>query len=418
MEITRMSYSARPENRQHKTKSLFKKIILYLFILILVGSPIIYAYLALTKPLPKLNPTITLSSVKDSVQPTMQWPSQGQAAVGSLEDGILASSSEQTAVPIASTAKVITALAILKKKPFSSGQGETITLTQKDVDIYNYYVSVNGSNTPVVNGEEISEYQALEALMLPSANNMADSLAIWAFGTIDSYVTYANNLIRGFGATNTKVADPSGFSPNTVSTANDLILIGQQALNHPILKQIVAEKEANIPAAGQIHNVNQLLGTKDIIGIKTGNTEEAGGCLLFAANHKIDGKYPITIIGAVVGQSNLGSAFQSTLSLLESVVQNFQQKTVLKAGTEIGYYSSKWGTKTLIYSKKDIIITGWKDLLYSMNTVLSDFNTPINSGTTVGTISISASGQTATSSLVIKNSISSPSIIWRLLHYF
>jgi D-alanyl-D-alanine carboxypeptidase (penicillin-binding protein 5/6) len=41
-------------------------------------------------------------------------------------------------------------------------------------------------------GEELSEYQALQALLLPSANNIAETLARWAFGSIDAYNAYAN----------------------------------------------------------------------------------------------------------------------------------------------------------------------------------------------------------------------------------
>src|SRR6202008_3154510 len=140
------------------------------------------------------------------------WPTNGQATVGAVGYGILGTHVEQKALPTASVAKVMTALAVLKQRPLKVGeQGPIITITEDDVNYYNRVVSQDGSNTPVELGEEISEYQALQALLLPSSNNMAHTLAVWAYGSEKQYTNYVNNFAKSLGMDSANFDDASGF---------------------------------------------------------------------------------------------------------------------------------------------------------------------------------------------------------------
>jgi D-alanyl-D-alanine carboxypeptidase (penicillin-binding protein 5/6) len=185
----------------------------------------------------------------------------------------------------------MTAYSVLKQKPLKPGQqGPIISISDQDVLTYNDYYSKGGSVAKVVPGEKISEYQALQALMLPSANNFADTLAIWAFGSMDKYILYANNQAKTLGLKDTHISDASGFSPQTLSSARDLVLLGQAAIKDPALAEIANQQQANVPEAGTVHNVNWLLGTDNVNGIKTGNTEEAMGCFLFSSVRNVNGQ--------------------------------------------------------------------------------------------------------------------------------
>ncbi len=255
--------------------------------------------------------------------PKFDWPTYGQAAFGAHDYGVLATSGQQKPFPMASVAKTVTALAILKQKPLTRGeQGPILTLTNADVAIYNRYVAQNGSVALVESGEQITEYQALQAIMLPSANNMAETLANWAFGSQADYVAYANNLVKSYGMTNTHIVDASGFSPGTTSTAQDLVLLGTRAMANPILAEIVAQTQATLPVAGLVRNVNYQLGENGVIGIKTGNTAEAGGCYLMAATRTFDAKHTLTLIVAVMGAPNLATAMRDSLAVLATSYQN------------------------------------------------------------------------------------------------
>src|SRR5713226_8787868 len=84
----------------------------------------------------------------------LAWPAVGQAAVGSVEDGLLAHSSDNEELrPTASMAKVITALAIMEKQPFELGQeGQTYTITAKDIANLRAYIAKGGSVRPLLIG--------------------------------------------------------------------------------------------------------------------------------------------------------------------------------------------------------------------------------------------------------------------------
>src|SRR5437868_228454 len=189
--------------------------------LTILAAFLVYLYL---RPVPALKPVNQILSATPKQTVSLPWPAAGQSAIGTSGYGVLESHNAGSPVPIGSVAKVITALAVLKQKPMpAGGPGPTITLSSSDVDLFNSYYLKNGSVTEVSNGEQISEYEALQAMMLPSSNNMADTLAIWTFGSIDSYLTYANQLVKNLGMNSTKVGDTNGFSDTTTSTATDLV---------------------------------------------------------------------------------------------------------------------------------------------------------------------------------------------------
>lgn len=249
------------------------------------------------------------------------WPLIGQAAIGSVEDGLLARSSDnEEPRPTASMAKVIVALAIMDKKPFKPGQaGQTYTLTAKDVANYRAEVARDGSAVPVYEGMQLTQYQALQIMLIASANNMAKTLAERTFGSEGAYVSYAENMLQRMGLSKTVVTDASGYSPETVSTPSELVAIGIAALKNPVIAEIVAQSEAQIPEIGTIKNTNELLGTDGVIGLKTGTTSEAGHCLLFAARYTDKSEQKVTIVGVIMGDTDAASLFSDSKRLLVSL---------------------------------------------------------------------------------------------------
>lgn len=299
-------------------------IVLFLIFVLAIG---VLQYL---RPIPSFTPKLSGLKVPAAESVQLPFPSYGQAAVAEDSFGLLASSGQQTPAPMASTAKIVTALAVLKKQPLEPDQtGPILTLTDNDVAIYNNYKAQDGSVAEVQAGEQISEYQALEAMLIPSANNMADTLAIWAFGSLDNYSTYANQMLKDMGAGNTKVVGASGFMSGSVSTAEDLVKLGQALMKNPVLAQIVNQRSVALPVAGEVTNYNWLLGGDGVVGIKTGNTDEAGGCFLWAAKHTVDGQ-ELNLIGAEMGAPNLQQALNDSKKIIQSVDQGFTQVTIAK----------------------------------------------------------------------------------------
>ena len=208
----------------------------------------------------------------------------------------------QHAAAIASVAKVMTAYLVLRDHPLGVGEdGPTITLGDADVADTDRRRGQEESIVPVAAGEQLTERQALQALLLPSANNIAGVLARWDAGSEDRFVDRMNAIARSLGMTHTRYTDPSGYDPDTVSTAADQVRIVDRAMRLPVFASIVATPSATLPVAGTVHNTDALLGHDGFVGVKTGSDDAAGGCFAFRAIRWVGGRRT-TITGVVLGQ--------------------------------------------------------------------------------------------------------------------
>jgi D-alanyl-D-alanine carboxypeptidase (penicillin-binding protein 5/6) len=233
--------------------------------------------------------------------PGPAWPAYGQAAVQLGQSQIKAGPNQHVAA-IASVAKVMTAYVVLRDHPLRVGQdGPTITLTDADVADTDRRAGEDESVVPIEAGEQLTERQALQALLLPSANNIAAVLAQWDAGSASRFVARMNATARLLGMTRTRYTDPSGYDDATVSTAADQVRIVDRAMRLPVFASIVATPSATLPVAGTVNNTDRLLGYDGFVGVKTGSDSAAGGCFAFRAVRWIDGKRT-TITGVVLGQ--------------------------------------------------------------------------------------------------------------------
>jgi len=234
--------------------------------------------------------------------PSTVWPAFGQAAFVQTGQSQVQAGPNQHAAAIASVAKVMTAYLVLRDHPLGPGQdGPTIALTDADVADTDRRRRQQESVVSIATGEQLTERQALQALLLPSANNIAAVLARWDAGSIDRFVARMNGTARSLGMTRTRYTDPSGYDDATVSTAADQVRIVDRAMRLPVFASIVATPSATLPVAGTVHNTNTLLGHNGFVGVKTGSTAAAGGCFAFRAIRWIDDKRT-TITGVVLGQ--------------------------------------------------------------------------------------------------------------------
>jgi len=228
------------------------------------------------------------------------WPAAGQAAFET--GGRVHAGPNQHAAPIASVAKVMTAYLVLRDHPLRPGEeGPRITLTDEDVEDTDRRRADQESVVSIAPGEELSELQALEALLIPSANNIAVVLARWDAGSTSRFVGRMNETARSLGMNHTRYTDPSGFDDGTVSTAVDQLRIVDRAMSLPVFASIVGSRSATLPVAGTVSNTDTLLGRDGFVGVKTGSDDAAGGCFAFRSIQWIRGRRT-TITGVVLGQ--------------------------------------------------------------------------------------------------------------------
>src|SRR5262249_34822726 len=154
------------------------------------------------------------------------------------------SSGGETEVPTASVAKIMTAYIVLRDHPLAAdADGPEITVSAEDAPEYHSDVAHGDSTAKVAQGEGLTEQERLEALdvlMLPSADNIAMLLADWDDGSVDAFAAKMNEVARSLGMNHTDYTDPSGLAASTVSTAKDQLILVQKAMTIPAFARIVA----------------------------------------------------------------------------------------------------------------------------------------------------------------------------------
>jgi serine-type D-Ala-D-Ala carboxypeptidase (penicillin-binding protein 5/6) len=351
--------------------------------------------------------------------PAIAWPREGQAAVEVEGVGSYGTSGASTPVPIASVAKVMTAYLTLLEHPLAPGrEGFVVTITPAEVTEEGERVALGESTLSVRAGERLTERQALEALLLPSANNIAALLARYDAGGTAAFVARMNATARVLGMRSTTYTDPSGFNDETVSTAADQLKLARAAMRIPTFAAIVAEPSVALPGVGRVANYNGLIGTGGgYVGVKTGSDRAAGGCLVFAKQIVIAGRR-LTVLGVVLGQRE-GSLIEAALAAGEqlgnSATASLRVVTALPAGTRVLSASSSDGRRTTAVSAGALRQLGWGGLMLPVGVVVRPAMTRLHAGEATGTVAVHGESAAETSA-VSTRAVSGPSLGWRLEH--
>jgi len=333
-----------------------------LVLLLLIVGAGAFNYL---RPIPAAAATslVPASTVTKGTPPTLPWPSHGSAAVGAQGLGFIASSGNEVAIPAASVTKVMTAVVVLKDKPLQKDQGgPTITLTEEDVRAYQVDLQGRQSVVKVEAGETLTELQMLEGMLIPSANNLAETIARWDAGSATTFVGKMNDRAATLHMTHTRFTDTSGASPGSVSTPTDLLALGMAAMQDPVLAQIVAMQQVDLPVAGTVYNVNSALAHSGIFGIKTGSGLDSGANFLFAANASVD-SHTIVVYGCVMGQPTLDSAFTAAENLISAVSSGLHVKRELEKHQTVAIYNTAWGEQSDVVTLFDVDLVEWPGMV-------------------------------------------------------
>jgi serine-type D-Ala-D-Ala carboxypeptidase (penicillin-binding protein 5/6) len=390
---------------------------------LLVGLVAAGVIVQLSRALPASVVTVSLpaSYTIPGSAPKMPWPSTGEASVEVLGIGSLGAAGGTRPAPIASTAKMMTAYVILTDHPLTvNAAGPAITVTAADVADYRADVAANDSATRVALGEKLTERQALEALLIPSADNIARMLATWDAGNSEAFLDKMNAAATKLGMSNTTYTDPSGLDATTTSTAVDQIKLAEKVIALPAFAKIVAMKHVTLPVAGTVKNYNSLLGKDGIVGIKTGSTSAAGGCLIFVAHRTVAG-HTYTIIGAVLGQ-DVGGDTAHQLPIVTAASRKIVQAAsaalvaypIIRRGQTVADLRGPLGAHTSVVAGADISAIGWPGLTYQMSTDVPVTRKAL-AGANLGTIRVTGH-QTATSAPALSQTrIDPPTIHQRLI---
>ena len=348
-------------------------------------------------------------------RPALAWPSEGEATVEVEGIGSFGTSGPRAPVPIASVAKVMTAYLTLSEHPLSAqGDGFVMTITPAEASEEQERAALGQSVAAVSPGERITEREALQALMLPSANNIAELLAIHDAGGRAAFVTRMNGTAKRLGMGSTSYTDPSGFEDTTVSTAADQLKLARVAMRIPAFADIVNESSAELPVAGSVTNYDTLLGHDGYVGVKTGSDRAAGGCFVFAKRLVVAGRH-LTVLGVVLGQRAeplIESALDAARRLGDSAAAALRVKAVLPGGTNVLTARTADGASAVVATAGTVREIGWSDLALPVRVIVGNAPSQLRAGQQLATVAVGA----GTTPAVAMRSLGGASLGWRLRH--
>ncbi len=357
--------------------------------------------LRLAAPLPPATVSIDAPAtlaVDVAVAPPIPVPAQGSFALSTSADGSVATHDPTIERPIGSVAKAMTALLVVRVHPLAVGSsGPSLTMTGADVALYRHAQAEGGSAVPVRAGEVLTERDLLLALLLPSANNIAETLATWVSGTRVAFIAQLNATAAALGMEHTHFADPSGFSAQTVSSAADLVVLAESVVANPALAELVSVRQALLPDGTIVRNLDILLGEQPgWLGVKTGWTGAAGGCLLFAARESYATNRGVTVWGAVLGQPplaagdpahpELGAAFAAARSAAVAALGAYAAVDLDRFSSAVtGSIATRWGghSQVLVARESQVVVVRAGALLHLTVTAYRPM-APFGSGDVVG----------------------------------
>lgn len=397
-----------------------------LVVVALLAATAAVAAIRIERPVPPPRLSLTFPDrllIAPGTAPALPLPRQGSLALHSSVDGDIASVAATQALPIGSVAKTMTALVTLEAKPIPAGtDGPSYTITDHDVALYRQMVAAGGSVAPVSAGEVFSERGLLLALMLPSANNLAETLALWVDGDRAAFIAHLNARAAALGMTSTHFADPAGFNDATVSSAADLVKLGEAALGNPTLASIVATRSTTLPDGTVVQNLDRNLAQPGWLGIKTGSTNAAGGCLLFAAERVPPGGGPaVRVVGAMLGQPTLDSVLTASLAVTDAALGRYAGVDLGKLGLQVGgSVSTDWGASsgvTVVPRQAGVVVVPLGTEM-SLSAEDAPLVAPLAAGTAVAVIHATLPGGANAAVYEVRTTtdVAEPDLGWRLRH--
>ncbi|HUQ85126.1 MAG TPA: serine hydrolase [Candidatus Limnocylindrales bacterium] len=288
------------------------------FILIIIYFTLFYLNNHLSKSI-QLNKLTNSQSLKMQPFPVVDmayvpYLSAKAAVVLDVDSGsIVFSKNPNLRFSMASTTKIMTALVALEAYELRS----VLTVKSRGIP---------GSTMGLSVGEKLIFEDLLFAMLLPSANDAAVAIVDNYPGGKTAFIKKMNDKAKSLHLDNTLFSDPTGLDDDgNFTTVNDLAVLGAFAMENKKISEVVGTTQKSIANQNNskqysLVNLNRLLGTNGVNGIKTGTTEGAGEVLVTSAIQK-GHKFIIVVM-------NSQDRFSDTRALLSFVSQNVRHEEI------------------------------------------------------------------------------------------
>ena len=357
-----------PEHGRHSAPSHHRRrrgrrraLLLVLLLLVVAAGAFVGVRLRVSEPAPAVTPALARTVHVPAQTVALPWPTTGQGAIAVPSIGIDVASGPETAAPVASLTKLMTAYVVMHDHPLALSQpGPMITVTQAEVDDYDSATVNDDSNAEVTLNEQITEAQVMGGMLVHSADNFADLLATWDAGSIPAFVAKMNATAARLGMDHSHFADASGVDPGSVSTASDLLKVAVLDMADPTFASMVTMSSITLPVAGTISTYTPLLGVQGVIGVKSGFTSQAGGGDVLAVHRTVHGK-SVLLLAAVTGQTGpvvLAQAGLHALALVDALGPLIGSTQVLPANQVVAHVSEA-GTRLGATTSSAVSMLTW-----------------------------------------------------------
>ncbi len=412
-----MTIAPRRPERQVSRATYIRRWIAVTLAAAIVGT--VGIYLPATLLVPLAASPASLSTFHDPKRDAaaLEWPNFGASAIGVVGyPAANRSSGATSALPMASISKIITSLVVLEVKPLATGEnGPTITFSRSDAALAAKYIAQNGEVKPMTAGSKMSQLDLMRITLVASANNYAAALAIWAYGSEKKFVAAARVWLDAHSLTSTTLVEPTGISASNISTAKQLVALGQLAMANPVIAAIVDTETLSLAGVGTFDNTNLLLGHDGVEGIKTGTLNGTSN-LLFAARYSF-GPHTVTVIGAILGGSNRASLDRSVSALLASARSSFHEVTVASKGEPFATYRTPWSATSTAVATRDATVLVWGDT--PVTALVQARPVAVNTAPSgVGEVVFRSGDRSVAVPLTLTRRLPAPSAVWRLTNPF
>jgi len=231
---------------------------------------------------------------------------------------VLYGKNENQKVPMASTTKIMTAIVLVEELEKKGISFDMEVIVEKQAAI------IQGSRLGLSTGDKITYNDLLYGLMICSGNDAAVQIAISIGGSVEGFAELMNKKAKELGLMSTNFVTPHGLDKdNHYTTAYELAVIADYALNKEKIRKVVSTLNCNVTIDGKIKNItntNELLGyIEGVNGVKTGFTNKAGRCLVTSVNRN-----GFEIITVVLGADTKKIRTRDSIKLIEYIYKEYQ----------------------------------------------------------------------------------------------
>lgn len=330
----------------------------------------------------------------------------------------------------ASTTKIMTGILALEM----GNMNDTVTANYDALKS----ITLEDSHMGILIGEELTMDQLVKGMLIYSANDAANVIAIQLAGSIDAFVEIMNKKAQELGMTGTHFVNPCGsHDDNHYTTARDLAILSKYAMQNEQFREIVKMPIYKIPATNKyateriLVNTNLFLGTSrstyyyypPAIGIKTGHTSQAGYCLVSAASYSNTELLAIVMNCANVDTKEQAYSYIDSKTLFDFGFDHYQSQVLASAG-DIVYdskvYEAKNDIRVALTVENDVsaLIPNTEGSLEEITpnvNIPEQIDAPVHKGDTIGTVTYSYKGiEVGSANLIATNDVERN----HLLHVF